>query len=410
MEYLDINVETTINDSLQKLNDYTNLTFLSPGSKVRSIIEILGEELGIEAEKLDSNVGAPLIRKAKGVMLDFLGEMYGLQRKMEQKAELFSEEENFVLYTLAPSFGDINAGEDIIIGVGQINVYNTLDKGPAQIVYTNTERIILPRNQNKIYFSATAREAGAKSNTGARTLNFHDFTNYADSLNRTLLVTNNESITYGSDTESDDNFRYRIQKEKISAEAGNETAIRLGILMVPGVADVVRIPYARGVGTTDWLIKSISPVAPESLILAVQTVVDSIQSTGTGNIVRSPNIVGLEMSFPLKYKGTLQDRDKDKIKAEVRKKISDYVNNLNIGENLIIDQIVRIVLNSSDQIESMGDPNSSGNFSKLYVHKRSGYSNSITRKSLVGDYKAKKYERVILEPKVEAPIVIRDIN
>lgn len=410
MEYLDINVDTSVGIAFQRLNSYTSLTFLSPGSKARQMVEVLGEELGLEAEKFDANVGSALLRGAKGVLLDYIGELFGSSRIKNEKAEIFEEEENFMLYTLEPSFGDINNGENIVIPKGKMLLMNTEDAGPTQVIYTNTEEITLPIDENQVYFSAAAWETGESSNVGANSLVFHDFSNYSDSLNRTLLVTNNESVTYGRDTESDDNYRYRIQKEKISGEAGNETAIRLGLLLVPGVADVVRIPYSRGVGTVDWLIRSTSPVVSEALIATAQDVVDRTQSSGTSNMAKSPNIIGVEMAFSLTYKVVLEDRDKEKIKTEVRKNLSDYANNLDIGQSLVVDQIVKVVLNSSDQIESMGADNSSSNFDHIFIHKRSGYSNSIIRNTLTTDYKSKRYERVILEPRVETPILIRDNN
>ncbi len=410
MEYLDINVDSSVGTAFQRLNSYTALTFLSPGSKARQMVEILGEELGLEAEKFDANVGSALLRGAKGVLLDYIGELFGSHRIKNEKAEVFEEEENFMLYTLEPTFGDINNGENIVIPKGKMLIMNTEESGPSQVLYTNTEEVVLPQGENQIFFSAAAWETGENSNVGANSLVFHDFKNYSDSLNRTLLVVNNESITYGRNTESDDNYRYRIQKEKISGEAGNETAIRLGLLLVPGVADVVRIPYSRGVGTVDWLIRSTSPVVSGALIAMTQDVIDRTQSSGTSNRSKSPNIIGTEMAFSLIYKSVLEDRDKEKIKTEVRKNLADYVNNLDIGENLIIDQIVKVVLNSSDQIESMGASNSSSNFDHIFIHKRSGYSDSIIRNTLTTDYKSKRYERVILEPRVEAPILIRDNN
>lgn len=410
MEFLDINTDETINKALQRLNEFTNLTFLSPGSKARLLVEVLGEELGLEAERLDTNVGAALIRAASGRLLDYIGEIWGLPRLPEVKSEVFAEEENFMFYTLEPSFGDINNGQAITIPAGLVNITNSTTVNSNQVIYTNTEDIVLPVAENRVFFSAEARTAGENSNVGNNTLSFHDFSNYSDSLNRTLLVTNNESITYGRDEERDENYRYRIQKEKISTEAGNETSIRLAALVVPGVSDIVRVPYARGVGTTDWLIKGTSTIVSPQLVDSVQNAIETKQSSGMGNLAKPPVIIGTEMVFSLTYKTSLEDNEKEKIKSEVRKNIANYVNNLEIGESLIIDQIVRVVLNSSDQIQSMGDPNSSSNFSNLFIHQRSGLSDSIIRKSLTTDYKAKPSERVILEPRVEAPIVIRDNN
>lgn len=410
MEFLDIKTDEIVSKSLQRLNEYTNLTFLSPGSKARLMVEILGEELGLEAEEFDDKVGSALIRAASGQLLDYVGEIYGLPRLHEIKSEVFAEEENFMLYTLEPNFGTINNGLNITIPAGSMNITNTNTTGPSQVTYTNVEQITLPVNENSFFFAAEARSAGEDSNVGQNTLAIHDFNNYADSLNRTLLVTNNQSITYGRDEETDENYRFRIQREKISAEAGNETSIRLAALVVPGVANLVRIPYERGIGTSDWLIKSTSTVASTELINSVQIAIDTKQSSGNSNLASSPVIIGAEMVFSLTYKTSLEDNEKEKIKSEVRKNVANYVNNLEIGESLVVDQIVKFVLNSSDQIESMGATGSSENFSNLFIHKRAPLTNSINRQSLVTDYKTKQRERVILEPRVETPIVIRDNN
>lgn len=410
MEFLDLRTTEIVSNAIQRLNSYTNFTFLSPGSKARMLIDILSEELGLQAQQFDQNIGAGLLRKASGVMLDYIGEIYGLSRLNEIKAEVTSEEQNFTLYTFNANFGAINNGGNIIVEPGQLRFSNDEGFGSDSVIYVNTERILLLNTENKVFFAAQSVDAGSNANVGSNALVFHDFNNYADSINRTLLVTNSNTVSYGRDRESDENYRYRIQKEKISSEAGNETAIRLALLIIPGVADVIRVPYARGVGTCDWLISSTSINVSAELLEVAQEAIESKQSVGMSNIAKSPVLIGTELIFALKYKGRLEDRQKAKIKADVRKNISDYINNLEIAESLILDQVVRIILNSSDLIESMGDENSSDNFRNIFIYKRSGLSNALIRKTLLTDYTAKNYERVILENTIETPITIVDIN
>lgn len=410
MELLDLKTSDIISNALQRLNTFTNLTFLSPGSKARMLIDILSEELGLQAVQFDVNAGAGLLRNASGNVLDYIGEIFGLERLEEVRSLVTNAEQNFVLYTVGTSFGAINNGQDIFIPAGKMQISNQQSFGSNSTIYTNTEAIILRNTENRVFFSAQALTTGSNANVGSNTLNFHDFSNYSDSLSRSLLVTNSHGISYGRDRESDDNYRYRIQKEKISSEAGNETAIRLGLLVIPGVADVTRIPYARGIGTCDWLISSTSVISSEELLSLCQEVIDSKQSVGMSNLAKAPVLIGTEFSFSITYKGRLEDRQKESVKTSIRNNISDYVNNLGIAEPLILDQIVRIVLNSSDLIESMGDADSAENFRNIFLYKRSGLSNSLTRKSLTGNYIPKSYERVVLETTIAKPITIIENN
>lgn len=410
MELLDLKTTNIISNALQRLNNYTNITFLSPGSKARMLVDILSEEVGLQASQFDVNVGAGLLRNARGNVLDYIGEVFGLERQEEVKASVSSFEQNFVLYTVGNNFGEINGGLDIVIPAGQMQISNVDGIASDAVMYTNTEKITLKSNENKVFFSAQSLVPGLFSNSGANTLNFHNFINYRDSISKSLLVTNSHTIAYGRDRETDDNYRYRIQKEKISSEAGNETAIRLGLLVIPGIANVVRVPYSRGIGTCDWLISSTSVIVSQELLSLAQDVINSKQSVGMSNIAKSPVLIGTEFSFSITYKGRLEDRQKEQIKASIKSNISEYINNLEIGQPLILDQVVRIVLSSSDLIESMGDPGVADNFKNIFIYKRSGLSNSLTRKSLTDNYTPKNYERVILETTIAKPITIIENN
>jgi uncharacterized phage protein gp47/JayE len=410
MEYVNLSTDAIVSNAISRLNEYSGLSFLTPGSKARALIEILGEELSLQATEFDQNIGSNFIRKASGQMLDFIGEVYGTRREKEKKAIVLSQEENFKLYTLEESFGSINANNPITIPKGTLAISNTPAIGSDTIIYVNTTDIFLPKESSEVFFSAEAIAPGAFANVGARSLQYHNFTNYADSLNNTLSVLNIESITYGKDEETDQNYRFRIQQERISQEAGNYSSIRLALLGIPGIADVKRIKYERGVGTSDWLIQSTTPVVSASLIAEAQKVIDAKQSSGTSNKARSPVTVGVEMMFSITYKRSLEDSQKEQIKSVIRQNIANYVNTLPIGGSLVQDQIVRIVLTSSNEIQSMGDANSRDNFSYLYAYRRSAISNSVTRKTLMGDYVSRYDEKVILEPTINAPIKIRDNN
>lgn len=410
MAYLDLDKNFITEQTLEELAQKTNISFLSPGAKVRLILDIVNEKLSLQANQFDVNTGKSFIRNAEGVLLDFIGELFGVQRIKSQKAEVSREEKNFYFYTLEESFGDLNIGEDIVIPPGSVKIYNTEEENIEVISYVNTEEIRLPADQRIVYFSAESEGLGGNFNVGANSLVFHNFKGYADSLNRSLLVSNEASITYAEDEESDENFRFRIQQQTLAGEAANFSAIRLALLSIPGVSDVFRVRYPRGIGTTDWLIKAVTPIVPQRLIDTCQAAIDNTQAEGMENLAKPPVLIGLELRFSITYRSRLEDFVKDQIKNDLRKNIITYVNSLAIGEKLVLDQIKKIILNSDNRIESIGSEDTDTDFNAINIYKRFSTSNSVVRRSLVGDYKTRNNERVVVEPNLEAPILITDNN
>lgn len=410
MAFLDLNTELITEDTLKELSDKTNITYLSPGSKARLILDIVNDKLGIQAEQFDLNAGKAFIRNASGKLLDFIGEIFGVTRELKEKSEISKEEKNFFLYTFENNFGEINNFEDIVIPAGVIEVFNTRDTEARQIPYTNTEEIVLLATSNRTFFSAESKEFGSESNVGSGTMVFHDFSGYADAVNKTLLVNNSVSITYGKDDESDENYRFRIQQQTIAGEAGNFSAIRLDLLSVSGISDIIRVKYPRGVGTADWLIKAVTPEVPQRLIDLAQQAIDGKESSGVENTARAPVTIGLQAQFSLTYSSRLEDQVKELIKTAVRRKLIEYVNSLDIGETLVIDQLVKIILNADERILSIGAANSVSNFERLTLFKRSAVSTSIVKRTIINNYKTGKSERVIIEPSIIDPVIITDNN
>lgn len=410
MAFLNLDTDLIAEQTLRELSDNTNITYLSPGSKSRILLDIMSDKLGIQAEQFDENVGKAFIRNAEGKLLDFIGEIFGVPRQLKEKAEVSKEENNFFFYTLENNFGEINNFGDIVIPAGTVRVFNTRDEDENQVFYVNTENIVLPASENRIYFSAEAVDFGTNSNVGSGTMIYHDFTNYADALSQSLLVSNTSSITYGSDDESDENYRFRIQQQTISGEAANFSAIRLALLSISGVSDVVRVEYPRGIGTSDWLVKAVTPEVPQRLLDLAQQAIAEKQGSGLENLAKAPVTIGTQFEFSVTYRTRLEDQKKELIKTAIQRNVTNYINNLDIGESLVVDQVVKTILNSDENILSIGEENSTSNFESITLFKRSGTSNSVVKRTIVGDYRTKPEERVIIEPTITDAIIITDNN
>jgi hypothetical protein len=394
-------------ESLVKLAENTNLTHLAFGSKARVLHDILNDKLDQQLILFEDNIDKGFLRGAEGSLLDFFAEVYDLERPQDERAFVSNEEKNFNWFTLEANFGAINNGEDILIPKGR-RVFNSPELEDDTVVYVTTQDIALPANETRVFFAARSVSLGEEVNVGENTMNFHDFTGYADALNDSLLVSNSSSIAYGQNELDDESFRFLIKQQPLAAEKANFTAIDTALRQIPGIASVTRLLYRRGIGTSDWIIKAVTPTVPATPLQLAQDTIDQTKSDGLDHLALAPDTIGLQLFFTLTYKERLEDADKTRIKSNVRRSLIDYVNSLDIGQKLILDQLVHVILNSSEQIASVGTPEQK--FDKIVIFKRSEITNSKTKKVLLGDFTAEEEERVIIEPEVENPISIFDAN
>ena len=394
---------------LTTLAQNTNITHLAFGSKARIVHDTVNAKLNAQLDVFQSNVDLGFLRGAVGQFLDFFGEVFNTQRQLAQQAQISDTEGNINFYTLQPSFGSINNGNDIILPVGT-NIFSTPDASdPSRVTYTTTKVYTLPAAQNQMFISANSQTYGQNANVGENSLNFTDFTNYADILNQSLLVTNSTSIAYGSDATTDDNYRYLIKQQAVAGEKANFTAIQTALLQIPGVSDVKRILYTRGIGTADWIIRSTTPTISATLLTLCQAAIDLNKSDGLDHQAVAPTLIGLQLYISITYVGSLQSTIKTQIKNQLTTNITNYVNNLDIGDALVLDELLKIVLTSSAQIQSIGFSFSQP-FDQTIIYKRSQISNSRLKRKLIGDYKTAGYERVVLEPTLNLPITLTDLN
>lgn len=396
------------NDSLIDLAENTNITHLSFGSISRVIHDILNSKLESQLQLFENNIDKGVLRGASGGLLDLFGEAQGIDRTPAKSAFVSSEEQNFNFYTLEPDFGSINGGQDIVIPKGSVRVTNSSEEDVDNVVYVNTEDIVLPAAENKIFFSARSLNRGNEVNVGENTLTFHSFTNYADSLNNSLLITNSSAITSGRPELDDDSYRFLISQQPLAKEKANTTAIRTGLLQIPGIASVTRIPFRRGIGTVDWIIKAVTPTVSSQLLTVAQNFINETASDGMDNRAVAPDTVGLQLFFTLTYTENLENREKSRIKETIRRNLTTAVNGLDIGEPLLLDQLINVILNSSEKIARIGT--SKQKFDKLVIYVTSQLTNSRLKKVLLGDFDTRPQQRVIIEPNVETPISIFDNN
>lgn len=399
--------EEILQNALDILTGFTNITQLTPGAKARSLLEAVSQEIGVLAQSFDLELAEAFIRTATGDSQDFIGELLGTPRLEAQKAEVTAASTNIKFNVISGTFGDINDTQDIIVPSGTtISADTRIGVNDESIQLVTTEDVTLPAASTEVYVSAISVGTGSRYTIGANKINSHTFTNYTDLANGTLRITNVDGISGGTDRETDNNYRYRLSQSVLASEAANETAIRLATLSVAGVANVVMVPYDRGTGSFSVYIKSIYPVVSSTLIDQVQSAIVGTQAYGNKGIARSPKNIGIEMTITINYREALTQEDKDNIVLAVDEALVFYINNLEIGEDFIFQEVVQRVLEVDSRIKNIGQPQKP--FDEIYFYRDSRLSDNRIRNTLISDYTANSDERVLVEYTISSPINIRN--
>ena len=328
-------------DVVTDLLSNSNITEASPGSTARAIIEAVTNKMGDMWTKFDLNMAHAFIDGAEGAFLDRFGEMFGLSRNLEAPAR-FGTEDKILRFFVVDALAD-----SITIPSGTIV---STEPNASGTTYITTATVTIPIGSASMeaYAPAVSRKTGARGNTAQGTLNFH---NIDDGR---LKVTNEADITTGRRMESDENFRFRIANQVLSSETGNYTAIRMGALAVPGVADVVIMPFWRGVGTFDILVKATTPKVSASLLSNVRRALYFVVSQGVSFNVRKPKETGVSMQVTIKLMDPMDDVTKQELRNRIRQRLFDYINNLDIGQPLSFGEITQLIMSTSDNINYLG--------------------------------------------------------
>jgi uncharacterized phage protein gp47/JayE len=382
----------------------TNLRRASPGSKTRAVAQALSRKMGRMYQKFDINIAIPFLDGAEGKYLDFLGDMMATPRLGETPAKVSSQERNVRFYVDTGTFATINGGEPILLTQGTIISTNPDATGVTYIVPYN---VILSGSDSQAYVAAQSTRAGSTQNVGAKQLVYHNFSSYSDASNETLKVTNDAEVITGQSVETDTNYRFRIANKVTSAEQANLTAIRIAALSVPGVADLVFLPFHRGIGTFDMLIKATTPTASDGLIAAVQEAVDAVTAQGIVGTIRKPRETGMSLTASVSFKKALSSAEQQTILTNVTNNLVDYINNLDIGEEFIVNEALERAMATSADIKNVGSAGKP--FDSIYLYKQTKLEDNKVRSTVLGDVTPKTDERLIVENQFAGttPILVR---
>jgi len=330
--------EELMSAAIDGLQNNTDITNMSIGGVARSLLEVVNTQLSDYYNVLDVNQAMGFVSSAQGYFLDLIGELFNITRYQPQGASVSASDETQRFYVTRGFLGD--AIPSLFIPSG--TVVSTTD---GSIEYTVTADTVFSMAATQVYVPIESSQSGAQVNVGKNGLIWSSITT------DTIYTTNDKAIVSGSDTESDENFRYRISNATLSFERANEVSIRLAALSVPGVAEVVMRPFSRGIGSYEVLVIPSEGIASSSLIASVQEAIDSVQAYGIGGLAKAPTVVPIDLSVKIMFIDGVTEVDKERIVADVTTSIERYTVNIPVGGTFILNELRQQIMDVSPKIK-----------------------------------------------------------
>jgi phage-related baseplate assembly protein len=150
--------------------------------------------------------------------------------------------------------------------------------------------------------------------------------------------------------ETDDNYRSRIVNQVYVVAGANETSIRLKALSIEGVKDVIMKEFTKGTGSFSVYVITDDLVTPQPILDAVEAIIKDNKAAGIYAEVKTPVLIPIELKVRLVFSDTISDAEKNSIRQASRQNIKTYIDNVGLGGNFIINEVVTAAMNASKKI------------------------------------------------------------
>jgi uncharacterized phage protein gp47/JayE len=403
MVFFERTKRTIISNSLDKLSETTNISQLAPGSKARFVLDTIAEEQENQHRVFDTNLMQAFVKYSNGKFLDFFGDMMNLPRNPATFAE--SDEQNFMFYVSTGTFGDINSGANFIIQAGTTvqtvpyegSVITPGIESQPTITYQTTQDVTCIASQSFVYVPVRATIEGRNSDVPRNVLNQHNFTSYIESTAGNLKCTNQYAISNGEDRESDDSYRFRLASVFEARSLSVFAAIRLAALSIPGVSDIKEVMCEQGPGTYSIYVKGFTPTTSPRLLREVAAACQLVSSYGIRPFVLAPPPLGTEFVAAVSWNPKATEAQIAEGYRNMRNSLERYMNTTDIGQSVLISDLIDVMLQSTPYAFSIG-ANNSNEFEEVYIYRSDPLRNGTVRNIFSGNTIEPLYnERVILE-------------
>ncbi len=284
---------------------------LSENSRLLRFLEIVAKREDELWQLAEDAYYAGFIDFATGQNLDRLVAILGIRRKQATKA---TGTVTFSRSTPATS--------DIVIPVG-----TRVSTADGSVVFQTVDEAILQQGQTSVDAAIEAVEPGSHGNVAANTI-----TKLLDPISGIESVNNAFPTSGGSDAESDEELRYRAITYAPSAKA-TVYSIKSALLQIDGVTDV---NISEDFGECKVIITVAGGDDDE-----ITNTIEDVRAAGIQVTWQRPSIKTVTVTVSVTK---IASYDAATVQANVQTAIDNYINSLQIGEDVVYSDLAKAIL------------------------------------------------------------------
>lgn len=310
----------TYSEILERMrNEYYQRTGMLPdeNSDIEIKMKILAGEihaLGVNVDWLKRQLD---YKTSDGEYLDYHGSKLGLTRRSPAKAAGVVR-----FYSVGNAFSDYTIYAGTLV--------STAGKNPVR--FATTETVVLAQGQPYVDAGVTALEGGSSGN-----INAGEVSVMVSLLQLVESVTNLQAFTGGTDAETDEDFRSRIEAAQSFPATGTNAAYYQQLaLSVLGVGAAYVAPLKRGKGTVDIYVLPNGAVQESELLENVKELFLEERELGVDVTVYKAVTASGSVSVTVYPKDGYSF---ETVKSNCSQGIMRKVANLKIGEDLKLSDI-----------------------------------------------------------------------
>jgi len=322
---------------LERLPKLTDYTYKGDGSLVRSILEVVGKEIGDVYGVIDYTWAQQIVKSANGANLDALGYLYNVPRRAVSGAETQSA---FYFYLNTSSnhqagIPNTTAGTQFTVPQGTVITTRDDSIGDAMSFTTNSAVTFLVGDSVR-YVSVTPFTTTIRHDIAQHQLRVHDYAGTGDTI---LYCTNPVEIATSTIIEPDETYRARIIAAVRSMATSNIIAVRMAALSVAHVQDAKVINRPWGPATAR-VVFSLDPGANGTELDLITIAVNEARPAGTYVRVEQATGIPVAITFGIDN-GDLRIRDQSAALRAVESAIRTNIGRLGIGDYIRRNTLIK---------------------------------------------------------------------